>query len=373
MAQVEAAPIFLDVAVPAVRVDAAGPVQRLSWHGPAYDGEATRVEALFATPGSLSGDSARDASLPGVVLLHGGGGKAYPAWVRLWAEAGYAAVAPDMSGRHGGPPDSAGGRFARLAEPSAAHWNAHALHAARSAVAWLRARDDVRADAVAVVGTSWGGVHALRLAALDPELAAVVSVYGTGLNDRNGVIAAKLRVLPPDQAARWMALYDPAAPLATSAVPVLLASATDDANFPLDVLLGTHAARPEGTTLSVALHREHDHATAWGLPEVRRFVDARVGLGPPLMALGTPRVAGAELEVAVGGGPPVSAEVLEGRGPPGALVWSARPAELRASGRLLVAPAPGEDVRVWMVSAVDADGARVTSAAVGDPAAAAAR
>ncbi len=35
---------------------------------------------------------------PAVVLVHGGGGKAFEEWARLWAERGYAAIAMDLGG-----------------------------------------------------------------------------------------------------------------------------------------------------------------------------------------------------------------------------------------------------------------------------------
>jgi fermentation-respiration switch protein FrsA (DUF1100 family) len=45
----------------------------------------------------------------------------------------------------------------------------------RAAVAWLRGRDDIDADRIALWGNSLGGAHVISVAATDPRIAAVVA------------------------------------------------------------------------------------------------------------------------------------------------------------------------------------------------------
>ena len=45
----------------------------------------------------------------------------------------------------------------------------------RAAVAWVRGRDDVDADRVALWGNSLGGAHVISVAADDPRIVAVVA------------------------------------------------------------------------------------------------------------------------------------------------------------------------------------------------------
>src|SRR5262249_50677231 len=56
--------------------------------------KSTRVFAYFAKPAKGTGP------FPTVLLVHGGGGKAFPKWAEHWAGRGYCALAMDLSG-HG--------------------------------------------------------------------------------------------------------------------------------------------------------------------------------------------------------------------------------------------------------------------------------
>jgi len=64
------------------------------YEGAMYKGKPTWVFAYFATP---KGKPPR-GGWPAVVCAHGGGGTAYPGWVRKWNSHGYAAIAMDLEG-----------------------------------------------------------------------------------------------------------------------------------------------------------------------------------------------------------------------------------------------------------------------------------
>ena len=49
----------------------------------------------------IAGKPKSGRKFPAVVLVHGGGGKAFPQWVAKWAEEGYAAIAMDLGGKDG--------------------------------------------------------------------------------------------------------------------------------------------------------------------------------------------------------------------------------------------------------------------------------
>lgn len=120
-------------AVPEAEWQEQGEVRALHYRGEPFAGKPTRVFAYYATPGTLAGDPAKDRNLPGIVLVHGGGGRAFEPWARLWASRGYAAIAMDLSGRgqdrkrlaDGGPSQADGTKFA--AGPIADQWSYHAV------------------------------------------------------------------------------------------------------------------------------------------------------------------------------------------------------------------------------------------------------
>jgi hypothetical protein len=68
-------------------------VRPFFYDGLAYRGKPTRVFAWYGAP------AGRTAKVPGVVLLHGGGGTAYREWVKKWNEHGFAAIAMALEGQ----------------------------------------------------------------------------------------------------------------------------------------------------------------------------------------------------------------------------------------------------------------------------------
>src|SRR5206468_7943210 len=71
-----------------------GEIKAFFYDGLAYQGHATRVFAYVGIPPGANSKS----KVPGMVLVHGGGGTAFPEWVRIWNERGYAAIAMDLEG-----------------------------------------------------------------------------------------------------------------------------------------------------------------------------------------------------------------------------------------------------------------------------------
>ena len=100
-----------------------------------YKGKTSKVFAYYATPGSLSGDPSKDKNLPAMVLVHGGGGRAFEKWAELWASRGYAAIAMDLGGcgpgkkRHpeGGPGQGHDMKFDTIELPVTEQWSYHAV------------------------------------------------------------------------------------------------------------------------------------------------------------------------------------------------------------------------------------------------------
>lgn len=65
----------------------------LFFEGIPYRGNKTRVFAYVGIPEVVNGNK-----LPGIVLVHGGGGTAFADWVEIWNNRGYAAIAMDLEG-----------------------------------------------------------------------------------------------------------------------------------------------------------------------------------------------------------------------------------------------------------------------------------
>ena len=123
--------------------EAKGGVREVYYEGEPLDGKPTRVFAYYARPES------GDGPFPAMVLVHGGGGKAFREWAELWAERGYVALAMDLAG-HGptasasptaGPSRTTHGKFRDFDDDEVRQmWTYHAVAAVlRGALAAGRA------------------------------------------------------------------------------------------------------------------------------------------------------------------------------------------------------------------------------------------
>ncbi len=69
---------------PKYRVISSDSVIGIIYEGLLYKNHSQSVFAYYSTPGIISGDKSKDKKLPAVVLVHGGGGAAFPQWVAMW-------------------------------------------------------------------------------------------------------------------------------------------------------------------------------------------------------------------------------------------------------------------------------------------------
>ena len=77
----------------AVGFSSVGTIKPIFFEGLAYQGKPTRVFAWLGLPAKSSG------KVPGVVLIHGGGGTAFKEWVQKWNEQGFAAISIAVEGQ----------------------------------------------------------------------------------------------------------------------------------------------------------------------------------------------------------------------------------------------------------------------------------
>jgi dienelactone hydrolase len=270
-----------------------GLVQELYYGGEPFKGKPTRVFAYLGRPATQS-----VARLPAMVLVHGGGGKAFRDWAEHWARRGYVALAMDLSGNgpagrlpDGGPDQSDQAKFRNFTEAEAREmWTYHAVAAVLRGHSLVRSLPDVAADRVGVTGISWGGYLTCIVAGIDPRFKVAVPVYGCGFLGDNSVwkdgALAKMR---PDALSLWLKLFDPSQYLAQVRRPIFFVNGTTDFAYPLDSYQKSYRLVPDKWRhVSVAVNRPHGHI--WNFPEVDAFVDSVLRNGPALARFGPPEV-----------------------------------------------------------------------------------
>jgi len=271
------------------------------YEGLEYKGRPTWVFAYYAVPEGQP----PAGGWPAVVCAHGGGGTAYPEWVQIWNQHGYAAISMDLEGHL---PDQRGHENAGPARvdwfgdrdlPDKEQWFYHAVADVIRANSLLRSFPEINPDKIGLTGISWGGTIVCTAAGVDPRFAFVVPVYGCGFiheSDNPGIA----QWFPPknmtaDQFRDYRTKWDPSAHLPYAKMPMLWLNGSNDGTFPMDIFQRSALAAPGPRTLHVRFRWLHGHGPGWKRPEIYAFADSIVKGGTPLPTAGRP-----ELEAGTG-------------------------------------------------------------------------
>lgn len=265
---------------------------------------ATKVFAYIGFPAGAS----KDKKVPAVVLQHGGGGYAYPNWVKMWNDRGYAAIAIGNTGYYPIkegitdyynpsswtrsltremrekdprvlPPDNDGmnsstGAVSRM-------WMYHAVAQTAIANSLLRADERVNPDQIGITGISWGGVITSIAIGYDSRFAFAVPVYGSGY-----LYEALSWMKNNFNSSGTKELWDASLKLKTVKMPVLWLCWTNDNCFSINSNDKSFADTENGV-LSMIMNMGHGHAQGWDQPEIYRFADSVVKNGQPLTTCAT--------------------------------------------------------------------------------------
>ncbi|NBX30871.1 dipeptidyl aminopeptidase, partial [bacterium] len=206
-----------------------------------WKGRPTKVFAWLGLPAKAP------AKVPGVVLVHGGGGSAFKEWVTRWNDRGFAAISISVEGqtdatdpglekdtrgyrRHAWPGPQRDGIYGDSAERLEDQWIYHAVADTVLANSLLRSLPEVDADKVGVMGISWGGVITATVIGIDERFAFAIPMYGCGGLSTSGNQYG--RALGTN--ALYREAWDPLVRMDRVHMPVLWFSWPQDAHFPLD-------------------------------------------------------------------------------------------------------------------------------------------
>ena len=334
--------------------EADGLVRPVYYPGEPYRGKPTRVFAYYGRPKG-------DGPFPAVVLVHGGGGKAFAAWAKHWAERGYCALAMDLAGHgpdgklpDGGPDQSDTAKFGEFDDDTVRDmWTYHAIAAVVRGHNLIRSRPEVDAERVAVTGISWGGYLTCIVAGLDHRFKAAVPVYGCGFLHENSVWKPKLDGFSKARRDRWVGNFDPSRYLPGVTCPILFVNGTNDFAYPLDSYQKCYSLVCGPRMLSVQVRLRHGHI--WTFGEVDAFVDSHLTGGKPLPTIGEMTTKGETVSAPVSGKTVLVSGQLHyavAVGPWQSREWKSTPATL-ADGRVS-APLPADRPLVYYLTVTDA-------------------
>ena len=337
-----------------------GKVHALMYAGEKYRGNTTRVFAYYASPKTLGQNV--DNNVPGIVLVHGGGGTAFANWAMLWAKRGYAAVAMDLAGcgeerkrlSDGGPNQSHTEKFSAIDEPLENQWAYHAVANVVRGHSLLRSLDGVDVDRTALTGISWGGYLTCIVAGLDDRFKVAMPVYGCGFLRENSVWKSgefgKMTMLQSD---KWHRLWDPSSYIGYAKMPLMFLNGTNDFAYPMDSYAKTCALVRSKKNYSIQLNMKHGHI--FDFPEFFIFVDQYILNGTPMPEVARPVVKKNKVSALV----KAETKLIEAK-----LYYTSDPHEqnrtrmwktvdLALNGNLIHGDAPPNNVKVWYVAVRD--------------------
>lgn len=251
-----------------------------------YKGKAKDVFAYYSTPGLLKGKPETDKNLPAVVCVHGGGGKAFEEWVKIWARRGYAAISMDCRGYGENRVPLENGFKEGEAQKTpffvankdiTDDWFYQAIPDVLKAHSLILSFKEIDKQRTAVTGISWGGIITTLVAGLDTRFKVAVPVYGCGYLYETGSMAPQIKRQKEPAISRWHNDYDPSLYVVNSKIPMLFVNGTNDGHFFMNQWQKT-TELVRDVYRSIHLEMKHGHAPGWKPEEIYKFIGDKLGV-----------------------------------------------------------------------------------------------
>lgn len=343
-----------------------GLVRGLYYSNEPFNGPPTRVFAYYAAPR----EAKRNA--PGMVLVHGGSGKAFREWAELWANRGYAAIAMDLAGRgpdgqrlpDGGPDQDHASKFDAVSGGVRQAWTYHAVAAVIRAHSLLRSLPEVDPSRTGITGISWGGYLTCIVAGLDSRFKAAVPVYGCGFLSEDKIWSDLMVKLSPADKTLWIDSYDPSRYLPGCRTPILFVNGTNDFAYRTDCFQRSYQLVAGPRTVCVTIGMKHSHPDGWAPKEIGIFVDSLLCEGKPLARFEGVSRQGRTVEARVRSVVPIREAALictTDGGDWRKRHWQSLPARLEDGGAVVRAQLPVEHGITYFINVIDERGATVST------------
>lgn len=351
-----------------------GEVKAIYYEGLEYKGKPTRVFAYYGIPKAKDGEK-----VPGVVLVHGGGGTAFDEWVRIWMRCGYAAIAMDLEGHIPGVKDSNNiypehewsgparqGIFADYMLDIKDQWMYHAVADVILANTLLRTFEQVDADRIGLTGISWGGIITSTVSGVDNRFSFAIPVYGCGyLHEMPNHYATAYNNMR-EYKETALKLWDASNYLSNAHMPMLWVNGSEDQHFALHKFSKSYETSAGDAWMSIKFGLKHSHPQGWSPEEIYAFADSIVKGGAKL-----PRISGLaqnknNIEIKYSATTEVTKAVLYYTNDVSdwyKVKWLQEDLQINADKKTIKATLPG-DYKAFFVNITDSRGLVVSSAVV---------
>ncbi|HEY5499663.1 MAG TPA: acetylxylan esterase, partial [Bacteroidales bacterium] len=272
-------------------VDSTSNVRSLIYKSVPYEGKPTEVFAYYSNPNLLRGRKNSGKVFPGVVLVHGGNGKAFKEWVEKWAADGYAAIAMDLNGKgentqplsNPGPVMDEKFMFANIDTGNLKDmWTYHAVARVILAHSLLLSLPEVNDEKTCLTGISWGGYLTCIAGSLDSRFKAVAPVYGCGYNDESDAFGKEFMKMTQAGHDKWMKYFDPSSYLPNATQPLFFINGNIDFFYNIVPYSKCYDLVKCEKNISLRPNMKHGHLEGWQPVEIKYFFDSKINDGTSL-------------------------------------------------------------------------------------------
>jgi dienelactone hydrolase len=264
----------------------AGDVRAVYYDALDYQGIATRVFARVGIPATATTSN----PVPGIVLVHGGGGTAYDEWVTKWNDRGYAAIAIAVEGQTD-ESDTVNGGYVehQWAGPArdgiyndtnielTDQWMYHATADTILANSLIRSLPIVDSGKVGISGISWGGVITSTTIGIDNRFAFAIPIYGCGDMENANNWWGNALIGDPI----YEEVFDPMVRIEKASIPSLWVSWPQENNFPLGQQATTYRGVTGDRMVTLIPDLGHGHIRGWNVADSYDFADSVLTTGSP--------------------------------------------------------------------------------------------
>ena len=260
-----------------------------------YEGKATKTFAWLGIPEKKVGQE----KVPGIVLVHGGGGTAFKEWVERWNNHGFAAISIAVEGQtdekdsgakeghiptgwrqHANSGPYRTGIYGDSDKPLKDQWMYHAVADTILAHSLLRSHPRIDSENVGVMGISWGGVIVSTVVGIDTRFSFGIPTYGCG----NLADAANQYGKALGDNTVYRQTWDPVHYLPRATMPLLWQSWPEDKHFPLDSQSSSYKRSSGPRLVSLRPGMGHGHGPPWTHADSYAFAKSVVKTSKPWCA-----------------------------------------------------------------------------------------
>lgn len=259
-------------------------MEAVYYEGLKYKGRKTKVFAYIGFPANLP----KNKKVPAVVLVHGGAGTAFPQWVKIWNDRGYAAIAMDLeshqpivpgdyksSGSNGGPSNN---NYSDIDEKLEDQWMYHAVSDVYLAYSLLAADKRVDRKKIGITGISWGGIITSIAIGNADCFEFAIPVYGCGyMYNSKGAMKNNYneKVTKQWDYSNWAGYVH---------TPTLWLNSDSDFSFSLEATARTVKSTKDAMAVILPSH-PHSHVDGWNPVEIYTFANSVINNKPGLIKI----------------------------------------------------------------------------------------